>query len=136
LSEAALSNFTFRAARWLLSSQSLDWHNAQAWLVSFFAEQLRNERFGEANILKILQSILEYARCTKVRSLRFLVIKIKLTYITQEIPSGCYRYLRAILPDWDGMTGREVILALLAYTPISPFQGWQTVHTYVFRILC
>jgi centromere protein I len=32
-------------------------------------------------------------------------------------------YLKAMLPSWNGTTGREVILNLLAYTPIGPYEG-------------
>lgn len=29
-----------------------------------------------------------------------------------------------MIPEWDGITGREIILDLLAYTPVGSFEGW------------
>jgi hypothetical protein len=42
---------------------------------------------------------------------------------SQKLPPGCQTYLLSMIPHWNGITGRQVILDLLVYTPIGPFEG-------------
>jgi centromere protein I len=41
----------------------------------------------------------------------------------QRLPPGCLTYLGSMIPSWDGFTGRDVILDLLAFVNIAPFEG-------------
>ncbi|KAL3427055.1 mis6 domain-containing protein [Phlyctema vagabunda] len=77
------------------------------WLMAFFEDQLQSPNQAEGNILSMLSAVLQYAHYTKT------------------LPSACFLYLKAMAVDWNGITGREVILALLAYTPISSFTELQ-----------
>lgn len=45
------------------------------------------------------------------------------TNTSQQIPPACLKYLQSMVDSWNGITGRQVILDLLAYTPIGPWHG-------------
>ncbi|KFY67817.1 hypothetical protein V496_01400 [Pseudogymnoascus sp. VKM F-4515 (FW-2607)] len=74
------------------------------WLMAFFEDQLEGDGSSEAALLDMLASILEYTRFTK------------------DLPPACAKYLHSLLEDWNGVTGRAVVLDLLSYTPIAPFE--------------
>lgn len=80
-------------------------HRVDNWLLAFFEDQMQSEDNSERALLDMLASILEYVRVTKV------------------LPPACTKYLQSTLNDWNGVTGREVILGLLTYTPIGPWGG-------------
>ncbi|TVY81539.1 Inner kinetochore subunit mis6 [Lachnellula suecica] len=75
------------------------------WLLAFFEDQLETSDSSEAKILEMLQSISGYTQYTKV------------------LPPACSTYLKSMIPSWNGIVGREVILDLLSYTPIGSFEG-------------
>ncbi|KAG9236610.1 Mis6-domain-containing protein [Amylocarpus encephaloides] len=77
------------------------------WLLAFFEDQLQAVAPSEAKILGMLNGILEYTRYTKA------------------LPPSCFAYLTSMIPTWDGIVGREVILDLLTYSPIIPFPDLQ-----------
>ncbi|KAI9646770.1 hypothetical protein NHQ30_004769 [Ciborinia camelliae] len=82
------------------------------WLLAFFEDQLENSRPSETQILDMLEVILRYTRFTKT------------------LPSACYTYLKFLLPSWNGITNRDVILELLSYTPIGRFNElYQTIFS-------
>ncbi|KFZ20172.1 hypothetical protein V502_03299 [Pseudogymnoascus sp. VKM F-4520 (FW-2644)] len=74
------------------------------WLMAFFEDQLEGGGSSEGALLDMLASILEYTRFTK------------------DLPPACAKYLHSLLEDWNGVTGRAVVLDLLSYTPIAPFE--------------
>ncbi|RDW89489.1 hypothetical protein BP6252_01521 [Coleophoma cylindrospora] len=73
------------------------------WLLAFFEDQLQSAEFSDKNVLGMLSAVRSYTQYTKI------------------LPSACIQYLRAMLPTWDGSTGRDIILDLLTYMPISSF---------------
>ncbi|KAH7321554.1 Mis6-domain-containing protein [Rhexocercosporidium sp. MPI-PUGE-AT-0058] len=86
----------------------------ESWLLAFFEDQLQSPNAGERHILEMLESILGYTRHTKA------------------LPQACLTYLRSMIPTWNGVTGREVVLALLAYTPI---ESWEDLYSTTFEPL-
>ncbi|KAL2067965.1 hypothetical protein VTL71DRAFT_16063 [Oculimacula yallundae] len=84
------------------------------WLMAFFEDQLQSSNAGDRPVLEMLQSVLGYTRYTKV------------------LPPACLTYLKSMVPSWNGVTGREVVLALLAYTPIA---SWDDIYDSTFRPL-
>lgn len=53
--------------------------------------------------------------------------------LSQTIPSACLNYLQSMIPTWDGVTGCEVVLDLLAYLPFAPFEGQSPC---IFQLHC
>src|SRR5271169_6851248 len=43
--------------------------------------------------------------------------------MVQNLPPACFRFLQSLLVDWNGEEGRNIILDLLTYLPIRPFDG-------------
>ncbi|OBT67214.1 hypothetical protein VE03_02723 [Pseudogymnoascus sp. 23342-1-I1] len=84
------------------------------WLMAFFEDQLEGDGTSEGALLDMLASILEYTRFTK------------------DFPPACAKYLHSLLEDWNGITGRAVVLDLLSYTPIAPFEE---LHLSTFQPL-
>ena len=41
----------------------------------------------------------------------------------QKLPGACLAYLKSMIYSWNGLTGREIILDLLVYTPIDTWDG-------------
>jgi centromere protein I len=74
------------------------------WLLAFFEDQLQSPD-SENAVLDMLERIRDFTRYTKV------------------LPPACLTYLLAMMDSWNGVTGRQVIFDLLAYTPIAPFEG-------------
>lgn len=50
-----------------LRSSEIDTSRIDSWLLAFFEDQLQNSSSGQEGILEMLDAILKYARCTKVR---------------------------------------------------------------------
>jgi len=75
------------------------------WLLAFFEDQLQSP--GSSEIFPMLAAVRDYARCVK------------------KLPRVSLKYLQSMLDSWDGITGREVILDLLAFVPIGPFKELQ-----------
>ncbi|PQE16536.1 Mis6 domain-containing protein [Rutstroemia sp. NJR-2017a BBW] len=73
------------------------------WLLAFFEDQLEDGRSSETEIPEMLQAVLGYTRFTK------------------QLPATCLPYLRAMMPTWNGITNRGLILDLLSYVPIGSF---------------
>jgi len=74
------------------------------WLMAFFEDQLEEGTHSGPTLLDMLAAIREYAKFTK------------------DLPPACTRYLQSLIVDWNGVTGREVILELLTYLPLTPFE--------------
>ncbi|KAK6610624.1 hypothetical protein H4I96_02222 [Botrytis cinerea] len=84
------------------------------WLLAFFEDQLENGRSSETQIADMLELILQYTRFTK------------------KLPSACFSYLESLLPCWNGITNRDIILELLSYTPIGSFDDlYQNIFSLV-----
>ncbi|RFU26880.1 hypothetical protein B7463_g9460, partial [Scytalidium lignicola] len=79
------------------------------WLMSFFEAQLEDPDTSESKILAMLTAILDYTRYTK------------------QLPPACLAYLKSMLPSWNGVTGRSVIIDLLSYLPICSFEDLLSV---------
>ncbi|QSZ35832.1 hypothetical protein DSL72_006954 [Monilinia vaccinii-corymbosi] len=79
------------------------------WLLAFFEDQLENGRTSETQVPEMLEVILRYTRLTKT------------------IPSACFSYLKSLLPCWNGITNRDVILELLSYAHNGSFDGMPPV---------
>ncbi|PBP17696.1 hypothetical protein BUE80_DR011629 [Diplocarpon rosae] len=75
-----------------------------SWLLAFFDDQLQTPETGERLVLEMLSAVLGYTRHAKI------------------LPTACLRYLKSMIPSWNGTTGREVILGLLVYVPLEPFE--------------
>ncbi|CZS92860.1 related to Mis6 domain protein [Rhynchosporium agropyri] len=85
------------------------------WLMAFFEDQLQStSNAGERQILDMLDSVLGYTRHTKT------------------LPVSCLSYLKSMIPTWNGVAGRRVVLALLAYTPIV---SWDGLYSSTFQPL-
>ncbi|KAF7875194.1 hypothetical protein EAF04_002366 [Stromatinia cepivora] len=84
------------------------------WLLAFFEDQLENDRSSERLIPDMLEVILRYTRFTKI------------------LPSACLSYLESLLPCWNGLTNRDVILELLSYIRIGSFDD---LHYTVFYLI-
>ncbi|KAG4437158.1 hypothetical protein IFR05_007360 [Cadophora sp. M221] len=97
-----------------LRSSESNSRRVDTWLMAFFEDQLQSSNAGERQILEMLESILGYTRYTKT------------------LPQACLTYLRSMVPTWNGVTGREVVLALLAYTPIG---SWEDLYATTFKPL-
>lgn len=91
------------------------------WLMAFFEDQLENEETSEATLLDMLASIREYVRFTKV-SVQIITLRLIILTMKVLLPA-CSKYLHSLLGDWNGVTGRDIILDLLSYIPIAPFEG-------------
>ncbi|KAH8821570.1 Mis6-domain-containing protein [Xylogone sp. PMI_703] len=79
------------------------------WLMSFFEDQLGDPDGSEPRILAMLAAILDYTRYTK------------------QLPPACLAYIKSMLPTWNGVTGRAVIMDLLVYLPICSFEDLLSV---------
>ncbi|KAH9221070.1 Mis6-domain-containing protein [Leptodontidium sp. 2 PMI_412] len=97
-----------------LRSSESNSRRVDTWLMAFFEDQLQSSNAGERQILEMLESILGYTRYAKT------------------LPQACLTYLRSMVPTWNGVTGREVVLALLAYTPIG---SWEDLYATIFQSL-
>ncbi|KFY46422.1 hypothetical protein V494_00465 [Pseudogymnoascus sp. VKM F-4513 (FW-928)] len=97
----------------LKSTDAVD-QRVNNWLMAFFEDQLEGDGSSEGALLDMLAAILEYTRFTKV------------------LPPACAKYLHSLLEDWNGVTGRAVVLDLLSYTPITPFEE---LHLSTFQPL-
>ncbi|KAH8683370.1 Mis6-domain-containing protein [Tricladium varicosporioides] len=96
-----------------LRSSEVYTKRVDSWLLTFFEDQL--QMTGPDNkILEMLEAVLGYTRYTKI------------------LPPACFTYLRSMIPNWNGITGRQVILDLLTYTRIGPFED---LHTSTFQWL-
>ncbi|TAQ85633.1 hypothetical protein B7494_g6042 [Chlorociboria aeruginascens] len=87
-----------------LKSSDVTLQRVDNWLLAFFEDQLQSTD-SENKTMYMLQSIREY------------------THFTKELPHACLSYLNAILHTWDGTIGRDVIIDLLAYTPMDFFEA-------------
>jgi centromere protein I len=92
-------------------------------MLAFFEDQLEFSTLRDEVILEMLQAILEYTRYTKVFFLFTCQFQGYGTNILQTLPPACLLYLKSMIPSWNGVNGREVILGLLAYTPLDKWQG-------------
>ncbi|KAI0998972.1 hypothetical protein K3495_g9228 [Podosphaera aphanis] len=86
-----------------LRNSEHDMKRVENWLLAFFQEQIQNSSFDSKTNLEMLQLVLEYTRFKKA------------------LPLAVLRYLKYILPSWDGLQGRPIILDLLEYTPLESF---------------
>jgi len=105
-----------------LKSTDITRRRVDNWLMAFFEDQLENEENSEATLLDMLASIREYVRFTKVSAQTTTTLGL-IMLIVKVLPPACAKYLHSLLGDWNGVTGREVILDLFPYTPIAPFEG-------------
>ncbi|PBP23893.1 Mis6-domain-containing protein [Diplocarpon rosae] len=69
-----------------------------SWLLAFFDDQLQTPETGERSVLEMLSAVLGYTRQVKI------------------LPTACLRYLKSMIPSWNGTTGREVILDIYIST--------------------
>lgn len=97
-----------------LRSSESNTRRVDSWLMAFFEDHLQSSHADERQILDILESMLAYTRHTKTLS------------------SACLTYLKSMLPTWNGVTGRETVLGLLAYTPI---RSWEDLYESIFQPL-
>lgn len=101
------------------------------WLTAFFEDQLESgAQTGSTPLLDMLTAIRDYTSFTKVGptelELRVLFVLTGL----QAIPSACLVYLQSLLGYWNGVEGRDVILDLLTYIPVAPFEGMWLILSY------
>lgn len=87
-----------------LQSTHVTLNRIDNWLLAFFEDQLQTPGSPETLIIPMLAAIRDY------------------THYTKQLPPACLTYLQSIVDSWDGVTGREVILDLLAFTPRQPFK--------------
>ncbi|KAH8600869.1 Mis6 domain-containing protein [Bisporella sp. PMI_857] len=73
------------------------------WLLAFFEDQLQSQG-SDGIILEMLSAVRDY------------------TWYTKVLPPACLAYLQSMVHSWNGIIGREVILDLISYTPMSSFQ--------------
>ncbi|KAK0100090.1 hypothetical protein ONS95_013098 [Cadophora gregata] len=97
-----------------LRSSETNAKRVDSWLMAFFEDHLQSAHTGERQILEMLEFMLGYTRYTKI------------------LPSACLTYLRSMLPSWNGVAGREVVLGLFAYTPIN---SWEDLYESTFQPL-
>ncbi|KAI6714954.1 hypothetical protein JHW43_002461 [Diplocarpon mali] len=81
-----------------------DSRRIDSWLLAFFDDQLQTPETGERLVLEMLIAVRGYTRHTKT------------------LPTACLKYLKSMMPSWNGTTGREVILDLLVYIPPESFE--------------
>ena len=93
-----------------------------SWLIAFFEAQLEDSGSAENAILEMLSAIREYARYTKVSESLDLLSWVYPNE-AQLLPPACLAYIRSMLPSWNGSTGRVVVLEILTYVPLGPFEG-------------
>lgn len=93
----------------------------EMWLMAFFEDQLQTSGQESSTILEMLHAIQSYTRYTKVCRTKGFPVRTALTF--QVLPNACLIYLTSMLPSWNGILGREVILDLLTYIPLGPFDG-------------
>ncbi|TQS37680.1 hypothetical protein Golomagni_01837 [Golovinomyces magnicellulatus] len=86
-----------------LKSSENDLKRVNNWLLAFFEDELSKKISESGNIQEILRLILEYTRHSKI------------------LPSSCIEFLKSMIPTWDGVQDRDLILDLLAYTPLHSF---------------
>ncbi|KAI9049486.1 hypothetical protein LZ554_006517 [Drepanopeziza brunnea f. sp. 'monogermtubi'] len=86
-----------------LKSTDVYSRRVDSWLLAFFDDHLRTD-LGGKEITAMLDTVLNY------------------TCQTKALPPSCLTYLKAMVPSWNGISDREVILGLLTYSPIGPFE--------------
>lgn len=86
-----------------LKSSENDLKRVNNWLLAFFEDELSKKLPENGNIQEILRFILEYTRHSKI------------------LPSSCIEFLKSMIPTWDGVQDRDLILDLLAYIPLHSF---------------
>ncbi|TVY29041.1 Inner kinetochore subunit [Lachnellula hyalina] len=87
-----------------LRSSEVYARRVDSWLMAFFEDQLEAADTSEIKILEMLVSIQAY------------------THYTKKLPPTCSAYLNSMITSWNGVVGRQIILDLLSYTPLGPFQ--------------
>ncbi|KAH7393204.1 Mis6-domain-containing protein [Cadophora sp. MPI-SDFR-AT-0126] len=97
-----------------LRSSKSNARRIDSWLMAFLEDHLQSSHAGERQILEMLETILGYTRHTKT------------------LPSACLTYLKSMIPTWNGVAGREVVLDLLAYVPI---ESWEDLYRSTFQPL-
>jgi centromere protein I len=105
-----------------LKSSAVYARRVNSWLLAFFEDQLEGSDSSETKILHMLKSIEGYTQYTKVCIYVQSTVVQSLTLL-QILPPACSTYLKSMIPSWNGIVGREVILGLLTYIPLAPFQG-------------
>jgi len=93
-----------------------------SWLLAFFEDQLEASDSSETKILQMLKSILGYTQYTKVCTDKKRIVDKFLTTL-KVLPPACLLYLKSMMPSWNGTVGRKVILDLLSYISLAPFEG-------------
>jgi centromere protein I len=94
------------------------------WLTAFFEDQLESgAQTGSTPLLDMLTAIRDYTSFTKVVPTELEPHVLFILTRLQTIPSACLVYLRSLLGYWNGVEGRDVILDLLTYIPLAPFEG-------------
>ncbi|POS87422.1 hypothetical protein EPUL_002144, partial [Erysiphe pulchra] len=88
-----------------LKSSESDLKRIDNWLLAFFEDKILRKSVENSDVSEMLQLTLEYTRLSK------------------KLPLACELYLKSIMPNWDGLQDRGIILDLLAYTNLDSFQN-------------
>jgi centromere protein I len=105
----------------LLNPEPSTFQRIDLWLLAFFEQQLENLG-SEKAIIEMLEAIRVYTSHTKVSSAHLPCSLINPNK-AQRLPPSCLKYLQSMIDSWNGIAGRQVILDLLAYTALTPWQG-------------
>ncbi|TVY17018.1 Inner kinetochore subunit mis6 [Lachnellula arida] len=97
-----------------LRSSEVYGRRVDSWLMAFFEDQLEAADTSETKILEMLKSIQGY------------------THYTKKLPPACSAYLNSMITSWNGVVGRQIILDLLSYTPLGPFEA---LYSSIFQAM-
>ncbi|KAF4624700.1 hypothetical protein G7Y89_g13464 [Cudoniella acicularis] len=87
-----------------LRSSEIYSRRVDTWLLAFFEDQLESTNPSETKMLEMLEAVRGYTQYTKI------------------LPAACFTYLKSMIYSWNGIASRKVILDLLSFTPIAPFE--------------
>lgn len=87
-----------------LRSSESDLKRIDHWLLAFFEDKLSRGCTENGDVSEILRLILEYTNSSK------------------KIPSACISYIKSMIPTWNGLRDRDIILDLLVYTQLDSFE--------------
>ncbi|KAI9891437.1 MAG: hypothetical protein M1814_002756 [Vezdaea aestivalis] len=88
------------------------------WLSTFMAEELNSlvdNEVPNGRMSEVLSCLAKYAQVTR-----------------SPLPPSCYRFLKSLLPNWQGSVYRDEVLQLSALLPLEPFEG--AFQTYFIHI--
>jgi centromere protein I len=102
------------------------------WLTAFFEDQLLSGPSSEKALLSMLDMVRKYTQTTKVGHILPMIVGFPLT-MNQILPPAVLRYLQTMLLEWNGTAGREVVMDLLTYIPLEPFEGTSNIFVIIYN---